>query len=416
MTHPPDGEQALLAIERSRMDSRHPSADSDGASSIGASSAGTSHAAFSARAARTGGPISSAIAVSGFVPRGGVAGVTVVGAEHRYTEVALQSPGERLEELVQGGRSRRDALRQVARENMGAEVEAGLLETLTLGGLAPRCCRCCQFLILIFVFVIVAVFILISVCFVFMNVCGWFLSLSLLFCPRQPALRHWLLVLQTLMLVEGVVGGVMHGLFRSQPHLASAYRVHVVVLAACYDLFSATFKVGWCLRTQQLVAAATALALAAADDSDIGKNHGSQEAGGCAESLPTFMHWFAWALLLQMVVVVPLSHVGAAAAFWAARHGLLPTRRGAKPGTLEALSTVEFNAQLFANPDDPRDSRPQGECCCCLEEYSKETAIIKTPCDHMMHRECLERWLHTSHFCPICRADLEHTGPDVGQV
>lgn len=415
MTHPADGEQVLLVIERSRIDPRHPSVDSEGASSIGASSAGASHAVFSARAARTGGPISSAVAVSGFVPRGSVAGVTV-GTEHRYTEVAVQSPGDRLEELVQGGRSRRDALRQVARENMGAEVEAGLLETLALPGwpLAPRCCRCCQLLMLVSVFVIVTVFVIISVCFVFMNVCGWFLSLSLLFCQRQPALRHWLLVLQTLMLVEGVVGGVMHGLFRSQPHLASAYRVHVVVLAACYDLFSATFKVGWCVRTQQLVAA-TALALAAAGDADGLGDHGSPEAG-CAESLPAFMHWFAWALLLQMVVVVPLSHVGAAAAFWAARRGLLPTRRGAKPGTLEALSTVDFDAELFANPDDRRDSRPQGECCCCLEEYSKEAAIIKTPCDHMMHRECLERWLHTSHFCPICRADLEDTGPDVGQV
>eukprot|EP00931_Biecheleriopsis_adriatica_P039959 TRINITY_DN22856_c0_g1_i4.p1 TRINITY_DN22856_c0_g1~~TRINITY_DN22856_c0_g1_i4.p1 ORF type:complete len:108 (+),score=18.68 TRINITY_DN22856_c0_g1_i4:43-366(+) len=87
--------------------------------------------------------------------------------------------------------------------------------------------------------------------------------------------------------------------------------------------------------------------------------------------------------------------------------GLLSTARGAKPGTLENLEVIDFDADLFADAMDSSDSRPQKECCICLDEYSAECAIIKTPCQHLMHRECLAKWLKTSHFCPICRGNLE---------
>lgn len=28
----------------------------------------------------------------------------------------------------------------------------------------------------------------------------------------------------------------------------------------------------------------------------------------------------------------------------------------------------------------------------------------------MMHKECLGKWLQTSHYCPICRGNLEGDG------
>ncbi|CAE8686827.1 unnamed protein product, partial [Polarella glacialis] len=59
------------------------------------------------------------------------------------------SPEERLEELVHAGQSRRDALRQVAHENMNSEVQEGIAEAINTGGvLGPvrACGTCCTLL------------------------------------------------------------------------------------------------------------------------------------------------------------------------------------------------------------------------------------------------------------------------------
>jgi len=81
-----------------------------------------------------------------------------------------------------------------------------------------------------------------------------------------------------------------------------------------------------------------------------------------------------------------------------------------KNGTLDSLPLVPYNEGVFADADDPADDRPQNECCFCLEEYDDVMPIIRTPCQHYMHKDCLKKWLKTSHFCPICRGDLEETG------
>lgn len=156
-----------------------------------------------------------------------------------------------------------------------------------------------------------------------------------------------------------------------------------------YDIGSSAVKAAWCVHAQSLAV------------------HADKEVKGCGESLPWFMYWFSWALLLHVFFVVPLTHLGMALAVWAARSGLLATTRGAKPGTLEAMQVIPFNPELFSDPADPGDDRPQRECCICLDEFSTEEPIIKTPCQHFMHQRCLARWLQTSHVCPICRGNLE---------
>ena len=45
-----------------------------------------------------------------------------------------------------------------------------------------------------------------------------------------------------------------------------------------------------------------------------------------------------------------------------------------------------------------------GESCCsiCLEEFGGG-GVLRMPCWHYFHGGCIERWLKSSHNCPLCR-------------
>lgn len=43
------------------------------------------------------------------------------------------------------------------------------------------------------------------------------------------------------------------------------------------------------------------------------------------------------------------------------------------------------------------------ECSVCLEEFRIELEVMRMPCSHLFHKDCIVRWLETSHLCPLCR-------------
>mmetsp|Transcript_10757 Transcript_10757/g.17825 ORF Transcript_10757/g.17825 Transcript_10757/m.17825 type:complete len:355 (-) Transcript_10757:74-1138(-) len=277
-----------------------------------------------------------------------------------------------------------EELVEVAREHESVEIRER--ERIT-----DRACRTCCFLLVAFLLIApVLVCMGICLCCCAMHFAGWLISWWLIGCNHHQLLRRWLLLFQMLSLAEAWFASLLRGRLQ---RIREAFDTRVGPgnarsIRACYAFMSLGLKVLWCIRTHKLVA-----------------HVGHQK--GCGESLPWFMQWYCRVLLLQLLVVEPFVRLAMGIVAWAASHGLLSTTRGAKPGTLEAMQVVDYDAELFADPDDPADSRPQRECCFCLEEYDADTAIMKTPCQHMMHRDCFARWLQTSHFCPICRADVE---------
>merc|ERR1711976_641668 len=94
---------------------------------------------------------------------------------------------------------------------------------------------------------------------------------------------------------------------------------------------------------------------------------------------------------------------------WMAGQGLLRTPDAAHPNSINEMELVEYRPEVFADLEDPADSRPAGECCICLEAYDASKQIRRTPCGHMMHHSCLDLWLQTAHTCPACRQDLDRS-------
>ncbi|KAJ0260338.1 hypothetical protein HA466_0065550 [Hirschfeldia incana] len=52
----------------------------------------------------------------------------------------------------------------------------------------------------------------------------------------------------------------------------------------------------------------------------------------------------------------------------------------------------------------PWTAKVEGSCAICLEEMSDQEALCQPPgCVHLLHEDCLTRWLKRHDSCPICR-------------
>lgn len=47
-----------------------------------------------------------------------------------------------------------------------------------------------------------------------------------------------------------------------------------------------------------------------------------------------------------------------------------------------------------------------GECALCLDEYKEGEEVLKTPCGHVFHEECLKPWFLKSTVCPLCQREV----------
>ncbi|MCL7050662.1 hypothetical protein MKW94_024895 [Papaver nudicaule] len=50
-----------------------------------------------------------------------------------------------------------------------------------------------------------------------------------------------------------------------------------------------------------------------------------------------------------------------------------------------------------------RQGEDEACCCVCIEGVSAVDEVIKIPCSHILHSDCLVRWLQIDNSCPLCR-------------
>lgn len=139
----------------------------------------------------------------------------------------------------------------------------------------------------------------------------------------------------------------------------------------------------------------------------------------CKETSPwlfSFAEWYLFfalpACVLETVCCI-LSTMLATLLLYLTRHGYLTLEsilpfislarsswglNGSDPATIDSMEVVT-DLDLDTNLD---------VCCICYAEHSSSNAVVRTPCGHLMHKECLRPWLSISHTCPMCRANLEH--------
>mmetsp|Transcript_71002 Transcript_71002/g.153014 ORF Transcript_71002/g.153014 Transcript_71002/m.153014 type:complete len:225 (+) Transcript_71002:114-788(+) len=55
------------------------------------------------------------------------------------------------------------------------------------------------------------------------------------------------------------------------------------------------------------------------------------------------------------------------------------------------------------------DTGDCSECALCLEEYESGEEVLRLPCDHFFHEECIAPWFAKSVLCPLCQRDASPT-------
>jgi len=127
----------------------------------------------------------------------------------------------------------------------------------------------------------------------------------------------------------------------------------------------------------------------------------SSRGEGCAEGSPWFAYWFSLYLSVAELISIVCSSFKLLN-----RYCFLKVR--VSTSRLNSLKVIKFSKELFADlQDSASDDRPVGECCICLSQFSPRKQLLQTPCNHIMHRECLEQWFEKSSLCPLCRTDVE---------
>ncbi|KAK8567281.1 hypothetical protein V6N12_005877 [Hibiscus sabdariffa] len=76
------------------------------------------------------------------------------------------------------------------------------------------------------------------------------------------------------------------------------------------------------------------------------------------------------------------------------------------------IPATESSINLMLNKVRVEAEAEVEDCCICLEELKVGSDAAQMPCAHVFHADCIEKWLYTSHYCPICSLlpTLDSTG------
>jgi len=82
-----------------------------------------------------------------------------------------------------------------------------------------------------------------------------------------------------------------------------------------------------------------------------------------------------------------------------------PNKYGNPPTSKEALSNLE-NKQINESELLELKKTNSTDCSVCKDEFDLEAKLIKLPCNHYFHSDCVKPWLLQRNSCPTCRFEL----------
>lgn len=74
-----------------------------------------------------------------------------------------------------------------------------------------------------------------------------------------------------------------------------------------------------------------------------------------------------------------------------------PVRRGLSQDYLDQLPRETYTKELT----------DVISCPICLSEFTNGDVLIRIPCSHVYHGDCILTWLKTNATCPVCRKELK---------
>ena len=78
---------------------------------------------------------------------------------------------------------------------------------------------------------------------------------------------------------------------------------------------------------------------------------------------------------------------------------------------MPCLRTLK-DGNTFCGYHVPKKFRVYSECSICLTAIKLPTSITETPCKHVFHKECLDKWItHSKNTCPLCRKTIAPPPP-----
>ncbi|KAL2233569.1 E3 ubiquitin-protein ligase RNF43-like [Sesamum indicum] len=60
----------------------------------------------------------------------------------------------------------------------------------------------------------------------------------------------------------------------------------------------------------------------------------------------------------------------------------------------------------IASLERKKITEPGTSCSICMEEFEEGCDGVCMPCSHVFHGDCINKWLTTSHYCPLCRFEM----------
>ncbi|XP_054789009.1 E3 ubiquitin-protein ligase At1g12760-like isoform X4 [Prosopis cineraria] len=102
----------------------------------------------------------------------------------------------------------------------------------------------------------------------------------------------------------------------------------------------------------------------------------------------------------------------------------LTQTRGATSESINALPTYKFKVKKRKNIDESNSNVFEGGivaagtekervisgedavCCICLAKYENNDELRELPCSHLLHKECVDKWLKINALCPLCKGEV----------
>ncbi|KAK1288318.1 E3 ubiquitin-protein ligase RING1 [Acorus calamus] len=77
-----------------------------------------------------------------------------------------------------------------------------------------------------------------------------------------------------------------------------------------------------------------------------------------------------------------------------------------EPLELAVSASREAVEALKVEIYEGKDGDDVDDCRVCFDEFSVGSEVMRMPCGHLFHRDCILKWLERSGVCPMCRLKM----------